>query len=77
MVIDRWKFQRPRFEKVVHRTGIVDHIDLCFRRVDWSIAHRLFGTKVRPQIVTSLDSRPYDSRMDNLSVTIGKREYMT
>jgi len=55
----------------------VDHIDLCVWRADWSIALRLFGTKIRPQVVTSLDSRPYDSRMGNLSVTIGKREYMT
>lgn len=55
----------------------VDHIDLCVRCADWSIAHRLFGTKVRLQVFTSLDSHPYDSRMGNLSVTIGKREYMS
>jgi len=75
MVADRRKFYRPRFEEMVNRTGIVDHIDLRVRRADWSIACRFFGSKVWPQIVPSFASHPHDSRMDNLSVAIREREY--
>lgn len=75
MVPDRRKFQRRRFEDVVHRTGIVDHIDLRGRRTDWSFTCRLFGSKVRAQDTAALAGRPHDCRMGIMSVAVGECEY--
>jgi len=60
---------------MVYRTGIVDHIDLRVRRTDWSIARRIFGSKIRPQVTPALAGRPHDSWMGIMCVAVGEREY--
>jgi len=59
---------------VVHRTGILDHIDLRVWGSDRSITRRLFGPKVWPQVPPALAGRPHDSRVVIMSIAIKERE---